>query len=599
MLDSILEQARRMDFDFRQVASPDDPLRHLFGEWVEYYRLKAAIARVLQPKSILEIGVRFGYSAAAFLHGCPTASYVGIDNDSESSGGCRGAIQWARAILKGRPAEFLLQDSQAMTRLPGGLYDLIHVDGQQDGDGTWHDLELAVRQGRHVLLDGYFWTSANFQAASEFLFQHKDVLEFYWVVPGYSGELLLKTRAPSLHQAASAVADATPDSRSLRDTYTARYYLRDCGGWDSFQRHRGRQIADPRLGSIVDLALMNTPRRLLDLGCGRGEITYAAASRGIRITALDYSPQAIEIARDVCGRDDPAAGRVGWVCADAATAQLDGDYDAVVASDIIEHLAPAEVDKVCTVVARHLAPRGRFIVHTFPNRWYYRYDYPRRRRAAAALGAYLPREPRTRYEKLMHINEQSPGGLRRQLKRHFKHVLLWFAHPDQPAGSLARRFSRREMAAARDLYAIASQEPVAANDVARALQVPEISARQARQIRVEVLDCPDGVAAGSEFEVRIRIANESGVALGSYLPWPVCVAYHWVDAQTGAKAIHDGRRTNILPSLPARSARELSAIVIAPPRKGRYTLQVRLVQEKVRWFEESQAVGSDRDLTIH
>jgi len=33
-------------------------------------------------------------------------------------------------------------------------------------------------------------------------------------------------------------------------------------------------------------------------------------------------------------------------------------------------------------IAEHLAPDGLLIVHSFPNSWFYRYGYPRRRREA-------------------------------------------------------------------------------------------------------------------------------------------------------------------------------------------------------------------------
>src|ERR1035438_4093889 len=54
-------RGKQSDYDFRLSACPDDPFRYLFDEWVPYYRGKWAIARYLQPKRILEIGVRYGY----------------------------------------------------------------------------------------------------------------------------------------------------------------------------------------------------------------------------------------------------------------------------------------------------------------------------------------------------------------------------------------------------------------------------------------------------------------------------------------------------------------------------------------------------------
>ncbi len=79
MIERIIRAYEESNYDFRQYANLADPLRDLFPEWVDYYRMKWAIAKVLQPESILEVGVRFGYSARAFLEACPDAVYTGID----------------------------------------------------------------------------------------------------------------------------------------------------------------------------------------------------------------------------------------------------------------------------------------------------------------------------------------------------------------------------------------------------------------------------------------------------------------------------------------------------------------------------------------
>src|SRR5258705_8446868 len=50
---------------------------------IGYACFKYAVARILQPKTIVEIGVGVGVSAMAFLAGC-SAIYMGIDNDCES-----------------------------------------------------------------------------------------------------------------------------------------------------------------------------------------------------------------------------------------------------------------------------------------------------------------------------------------------------------------------------------------------------------------------------------------------------------------------------------------------------------------------------------
>jgi hypothetical protein len=55
MVEEILTVAQASNYDFRTTAYPEDPLRHLFPEWVSYYRMKWAIARV--PLRLLGSGV--------------------------------------------------------------------------------------------------------------------------------------------------------------------------------------------------------------------------------------------------------------------------------------------------------------------------------------------------------------------------------------------------------------------------------------------------------------------------------------------------------------------------------------------------------------
>lgn len=151
----IIARAPGMPFDIAGILAPDDPLRDRLLEWRPYYRVKAAVAAVLTPRSICEIGVRYGYCATAFLSEAGPCTYLGLDNDSATYGGVRGAITYARALLASWPsARVECVDTQTLDDLPAD-YDLIHVDGQQDEAGSAHDLALAMRRGCWVLVDGY------------------------------------------------------------------------------------------------------------------------------------------------------------------------------------------------------------------------------------------------------------------------------------------------------------------------------------------------------------------------------------------------------------------------------------------------------------
>jgi cyclopropane fatty-acyl-phospholipid synthase-like methyltransferase len=600
MLDQILREYRASQYDFRPIANPQDPLQHNFLAWVDYYRLKWAIAHVLQPRTILEIGVRYGYSGHAFLDACPTAHYLGIDLDSEISGGVKGAIDWAKKILQPFPAEFCITDTQTLTTFPGQTYDLIHVDGQQDGDGSYHDLTLALAQSRYILVDGYHWTSQNFLAVNDWLLQNRDRLDWYAAIPGYAGEMLIKV-------AEIQSTKPTQTSLDLRDAYDHTYYTQSCHGYDSFATHQGKRLLDHRLQAVATIASLKRSGRVLDLGCGRGELAYYFAQQGFEVTAIDYSADAIALAQQ-CFTDAPELQqRVQFLCADVNQVELAHQtYDLAIATDLIEHLAPTEVSQLYQHIRQWLKPDGLFIVHTFPNHWYYQYDYARKRRQAKAIGAYLPQQPRSRYEQLMHINEQSPRVLQRQLKSAFEQVQVWFSGEGHHAigGSLTQRFSHRQLAAAPSLYAIASPQPHQTQLYQR-LQSKPLPIQQGPwrfgnplqpgQLTCRILSQPTTAPPNKTLELPVQLDNHSSHILHSNGDFPIAWSYRWLDAH-GQILVADGDRTLVCPpALPIDKDHNLLRYssptyfvrIKTPNYLGQLTLRLTLVQEGVRWFDHS------------
>ena len=294
MLNELISMCNNTDYDFRDYSFPGDELSHLFNEWVDYYRMKYAIAKMIQPKSILEIGVGYGYSAITFLKASENATYLGIDNDSDTFGGDKGAVKWAKKITKSYNADFLLANSRSITALPGDFYDLIHIDGQHDGDGTFHDLELALEKGRWILVDGYFWSNENLLSATYFLNKYRDFIEFALTIPSYEGELLIKVKDSAKH---IFTKYTDRNYSSLKGTYDSNYFLSDCGGYDSFKKFKGRKLEDPRLIAVCCLVNPHKNMEILDVGCGRGELSYALSQSGAQVTGIDYSSSAIQIAK--------------------------------------------------------------------------------------------------------------------------------------------------------------------------------------------------------------------------------------------------------------------------------------------------------------
>ena len=57
------------------------------SQYRNYYKIKYDIAKEADPKRIVEIGVRAGYSAFFFLQACPNAKYFGFDANNGTHGG--------------------------------------------------------------------------------------------------------------------------------------------------------------------------------------------------------------------------------------------------------------------------------------------------------------------------------------------------------------------------------------------------------------------------------------------------------------------------------------------------------------------------------
>jgi 2-polyprenyl-3-methyl-5-hydroxy-6-metoxy-1,4-benzoquinol methylase len=576
MLEAFSEERARTTFDFRAYAHPADPLRHLFEEWVPYYRDKYAICRMIAPRSILEIGVRYGYSAMAFLSACPEASYLGLDNDSDTFGGAHGALDWARRQLAPFDARVETADTQRLASLPGDRYDLVHVDGQQDGEGTLHDLRLALEKAKYILVDGIFWTQQNLDASSHFLRKYRSLIDYAVVLPGYAGDLVVRVRDD-----AAKAAGAARDHRAIRDEYTREYFLQDCGGYHAFKSGDGRVLADTRLTTVFEAGAPWDGLNVLDVGCGRGELAYACYRAGAKVTGLDYSPAAIDIATSTYSKE--LGGRLRFVCEDVLDYAPPEPFDRIVAADFVEHIDPATLDRVFATLRRWLAPRGFLVIHTWPNRIAYERRQRAHRKRAAEAGFFVPRNQRSLYEDRMHLNEQTPARLRRALARHFPSCLVWVGGGDNPSAGLLGPVSRAMLAGNDSLYAIASIESVDAQALRGRLSQPALDPASLAGLRLELQDPPPRISHAQVFEMRVRVHNGAGQRLASLPPHPIHLSYHWREG--GRVAVFDGLRSRLEAPLAPGESRTVVQRVLAPPRPGTYELDVTLVQEGGFWLD--------------
>lgn len=117
----------------------------------------------------------------------------------------------------------------------------------------------------------------------------------------------------------------------------------------------------PALAELMELDWFDG--RVLDIGCGTGELGLALAARGHPVTGVDLSPSAIERARRKATERGLDAE---FVAADATELDgYDGHFDTVVDSGLLHCLPPPAQGRYLEVLRRICRPGGRVAVLCF------------------------------------------------------------------------------------------------------------------------------------------------------------------------------------------------------------------------------------------
>ena len=218
--------------------------------------------------------------------------------------------------------------------------------------------------------------------------------------------------------------------------YTEEYFRTACEGFDEFNASEGEQLSR-RLRAAFELAEVLPGMRVLDVGCGRGEILRQCAQLGAFACGVDYAPVAMQLARRVVTALDPLQGHIALGQANAKQLPFAGaSFDRVLLFDVVEHLHPWELQAALLEVRRVLKPEGRLVIHTAPNVWYDRYAYPlvRLLRRLMGQGAHYPQDPRqflVDANEHVHVNEQSLLSMHLALRRAGFRGRVWLDSPPQ------------------------------------------------------------------------------------------------------------------------------------------------------------------------
>lgn len=218
--------------------------------------------------------------------------------------------------------------------------------------------------------------------------------------------------------------------------YNREYFLKSCDGYDYWKDSFGKKL-NPRLAYSLEIAKLKKGEKVLDFGCGRGEMVVQSAIIGCETVGIDYSPESISLTKEAITKNKLKNCRAILTKGNKLPFR-EKSFDVVFFLDVAEHLNDKELINSFKEIRRVLKMSGRLIIHTSPNKeWVdkgYRY-YTRWINFVASKLIWEPffkirllyqKDPRSSWEKKVHINEQTVESLKNALQEaDFRDINIW------------------------------------------------------------------------------------------------------------------------------------------------------------------------------
>ncbi len=238
-------------------------------------------------------------------------------------------------------------------------------------------------------------------------------------------------------------------SKSMHDLYDDLYYQKHVGNKevaDSYFKTLG--LGDSKYTQIIhDVAHVEPGEKILDIGCGRGEMVFIAAHAGANATGIDFADSAVKIANEMrLKHDKDIQTRTKFIYSDAGQLDFENNlFDKVFLVDVVEHVSNNEMVEIFRNVKRVLKPDGKLIINTAPNVLTRTIGYRIKVVIYLLTKGKIPEHPivvqfnalksDSEYDEhkiLLHINEQSVFSLKRTLTKCGYDSDVWLEHSRNP-----------------------------------------------------------------------------------------------------------------------------------------------------------------------
>ncbi|MFC1966409.1 SAM-dependent methyltransferase [Chloroflexota bacterium] len=212
--------------------------------------------------------------------------------------------------------------------------------------------------------------------------------------------------------------------RVTSEDYTSEYFE-----YAADRYREGSEWARNKIDNVLPLLELSKGDIIADIGCGIGTFALESAKEGYRVYAVDYSPVALGIARQLAG-EIGVTGKITFILSSVEKIPIDsGAVDKVVSANFIEHLYPEQFDVLLRELSRIIKDGGCVVLYApNPHEWNTRIPRPIRKIIKFLLRmpadnviedeqmAAKTKEMQAKYDRL-HVHLKSAPYIRSKLKK--------------------------------------------------------------------------------------------------------------------------------------------------------------------------------------
>lgn len=259
-------------------------------------------------------------------------------------------------------------------------------------------------------------------------------------------------------------------------------------------------------------------------------------------------------------------------------------FDKIVMSDVVEHIEQDVLEKIFKKLSSSLSPKGVVVIHTAPNKDYYEITYPKIKEQASQIGFFMPKNPRSYYEQLMHINEQSPEKLETTLHKYFSCVKVWTGMVTDIDFNKTVTESQQD----NRIFAYACNNEEAMRGIIG--EITKYSEKPNRDMcKISIETDEDIAVTDNNVFIRVVLENTGSELITSRKKYPVNLAYHILDMSDNM-LVFDGDRTKIMEFIQAGQKAVIQMRIAIPEdlfqKNIQYKIRLTCVAEGCFWFDE-------------